>query len=509
MNIIIIIIIIIIILLILYLLKENLKYYKIIESYDNNAFIKKNGWDGIWINKEFNLYANFIQNNDKLIISLGNKDIENNFINNILNDLENNIENCPPNLFLGIGQLDYNRQNFILTEIKCSSTYKSEYLNLNNKMLEGSFENNIITLKSKGKNQVINLTKIDSLKNNTSDNNSFLNGTSYVDNNSLFLNQLPIIPKNYIDISKECEVGEPCMDISNGLNLTLFNGKNYNSCGIPKSNTDNTCNSTPNCVFYSPAPPGLKTCKNTDKNIINNINFSILNGQTKYQGNSLDLCNYLNLFTTSKCNSAILFYLKKNDDKNFDIKTLSYEYFGNKKDESSLIVQYDYMFKLFNKNLSSEINKGTNNLDPTIWQINYNPYKNDKNNKNLFNSCGFTLSTSINYNTSVKYIEYSDDDIYLSLFPNGLNKQLFLENVEIIEEKSTDLESTIILSANIRCNNGKYLIPSSKNKGFINNSNEITLKDEPEENSKWFIFGLTLNNFNNIINDINKLNINK
>ena len=78
-----------------------------------------------------------------------------------------------------------------------------------------------------------------------------------------------------------------------------------------------------------------------------------------------------------------------------------------------------------------------------------------------------------------------------------------------IEEKSNNSDYSIILSANIRCNNGKYLIPSSKNKGFINNSNEITLKDKPEEQSKWFIFGLTLNNFNNIINDINKLNINK
>jgi hypothetical protein len=507
MNIIIIIISIIIILLLLYIFLENSKYFKIIESYDNNVFLKKNGWDGIWNNKEFNLYVQFIQNNDKLIISLSNNIIENNILTNELS--KNNTNNCPVNLFLGICQLDSNRSNFVLKEIKCS-TYNSPYLNLNINMLKGQLNNNIITLTSTNKFQIINLTKIDTLTNNSNNNNSFLNSTSYVDNNSLFLNQLPIVPKNNVEITEEdCEVGEPCMDISNGLNVTVFNGKQYNACGKKTSPTNNICIDTPKCVFYSPSIDGLPTCSNTNKNIINNVNYSILKGQTKYNGNSLELCNYLNLFNTGKCNSVILFYLTKLDDKNFDIKTLSYEYFGNKQNESSLIVQYDYMFKLFNKNKSDDINKNTNKLDPNIWQINYNPFKNNKTNDNLFNSCGFTLNTSINYNTPTKYIEYSESDIYLSLYPNGINKQLYLENVEIIQEVDTDLKSLIILSANIRCNNGKYLIPSSKSKGFINNSTEVSLQMKPEENSKWFIFGLTLNNFNNIIGDIDNLNINK
>jgi hypothetical protein len=163
MNLILILLIIIIILSILYLYYRNTQYNKILESFDpsisynqsqnslstyfqdttdsddykdnKNIFneligdrkknsIKKNGWDGEWVNEQLFIDSTFIQNNDKILITLRNSNY-----NQILNSSgyhDNIVQSfdslnsstgtftCPYNLFIGIGQLNHKTNILIL-----------------------------------------------------------------------------------------------------------------------------------------------------------------------------------------------------------------------------------------------------------------------------------------------------------------------------------------------------------------------------------------------------------
>ena len=97
--------------------------------------------------------ANFIQNNDKLIISFKNTSINKVYYNNSKKPLSNTTiltdpSYCHDNVFIGIGQLNNNRKSFILVEIICNN-YINTDINISVNNLSGQLEGNIITLYSR------------------------------------------------------------------------------------------------------------------------------------------------------------------------------------------------------------------------------------------------------------------------------------------------------------------------------------------------------------------------
>jgi len=572
MNSLLIILIIIIILSILYLYYRNKQYNNILESFDNtqsalstyfqhtvdydsyatdqNMYHRTNlsqntinrSWDGVWFNKSLNIYAQFIQNNDKIIISLSNSSFDQIYdkINSInVNSSLGSIK-CFDNSFVGIGKLSNDLSKFNLIEILCNN-YSNPDLNLTINNFTGNLVNNTINLYSTGKGQVIPLT----LKSRYSYYNN------YVKNISPNTNTYPTIPNSeFVYEETPCVNSEPCMDKNHGLSVTTFNNLPYNACGRRSSTADNTCTDKPSCVFYSPAPDGMQTCS-FKSNVYDYMNFAPLSIQTQYTGNSLSICNFLNYFTVDKCNACIICYVT--DIGN--VYTLNYEFFGTGSGESNLTVQADMMDQILNNasstvgllsfyrnaiknktndqdlmngllftncienstdNLNSaQINScidkcksymnnyngpiGNNLLKPCVWQINYNPTK------NVLNSCPFILSTSQNYNTPIKYAEFNDDGTTnLSLFSGGLKQQLTFDKVNILKENTINSNTYVAMTSNLKAYNGLYLIPAMDDNGFYN-SNIIRLVETPPSNGKWLIIGFTLNNLNELSNIINNI----
>ena len=170
---------IIIILLIIYLYLNYYKYKKSIESFDipnsyynnqtslstyfqnnvdndvkhkqniyNNPIIKQNikyaGWNGLWMSKDDpNFNSAFLQNNDKLLISFSNTSLNQVYVNMLNDNFENSSDsnNCSNNLFLGIGQLNNERNSFNLIKIICN-TYINDSLTLTVNSLSGILSNN-------------------------------------------------------------------------------------------------------------------------------------------------------------------------------------------------------------------------------------------------------------------------------------------------------------------------------------------------------------------------------
>jgi hypothetical protein len=578
MNLLIVILIIIIILSIIYLLYRNKQYNYSLESFNNNTqsslstyfqntvdydsyktntnayhgnqsiqsiyhknqltqTIKKNVWDGLWENKELHIYVQFIQNNDRIIIAIGNSSFEqmNNKVKST--NIKSSIGSvkCYNNSFVGIGNLNNNFDKFILKEVLCSN-YSNPDLNLTINNFTGKIVDNIIQLHSMGKGQVIPLT----LKNKVPTYNNYSkkiapNTNTYpIINNSTFNNK-----------ENPCVNSKPCMDKSNGLSLTLYNNIQYNACGNPKSVKDNTCDDKPTCVFYSQESNGsdgsdvIEKC-NFKTAIFDYMNLLPLTIQTQYEKNSLLLCNHLEYFRPGKYNTCIICYVT--DIGN--VYTLNYEFFGTLHGESNLTVQCDIMDHKLNKPLlesgllpfyRNAIKNNTNRTDlmnglsftncegstcidkpisfinnyngpignillnPCVWNIN------NIKTENVLNSCPIILSTFSKYNTPIKYAEFNEDGTTsLSLFSGGLKQHLMFDKLTILNNDKEELNKYVIMTTNIKTNNGSYLIPSTDNNGFFN-SKVIRLVDKPLINGKWIIIGFRLFNLNTLTRIINNI----
>jgi len=572
MNSLLVILIIIIILSILYLYYRNKQYNNILESFDNtqsalstyfqntvdydsyatntNMFhgtsltknITSRPWDGIWENKQLSIYAQFIQNNDKVIISLSNSSFDqiyNKINSTTVNSTVGSVQ-CYVNSFVGIGRLNNDLSKFNLIEVLCNN-YSNPDLNLTINNLTGNLLNDTVNLYSTGKGQVIPLT----LRSRYSYYNDY---AKKVAPNT---NTYPTIPNSeFVYEEMPCVNSEPCMDKKNGLSITTYNNLPYNACGKQTSSTDNTCTGKPSCVFYSPAPNGMQTCSFKSA-VYDYMNYAPLSLQTQYAGNGLLLCDFLNYFTTDKCNSCIICYVTNIGN----VYTLNYEFFGTLPGESKLTVQSDMMDSVLNNSSSTigllpfyrnAVKNNTNQKDlmdgisftncienssqmlnseqvsncvntcnsymnnytgpignkllkPCIWQINYNPTK------NVLNSCPVILSTSQNYNTPMKYAEFNaNGTTSLSLYSGGLKQQLTLDKVNIIKENAKDSNTYVAMTANLKANNGLYLTPATDNNGFYN-SNVVRLVNTPPSNGKWLILGFTINNINDLPNLINNI----
>lgn len=610
----IIILIIFIIILVFYLVYKNIQEYKILEKFSNNSLstyfqnttdydsymknnnifdntkqpiiINNNKWNGLWQNEIIPINGNFIEVNDKIIVSLSNLSFTQLYRNNQNN--QNNPQ-CIPNIFIGIGQLNISKTGFYITNVICNN-YINDILGIGRSTqtsstsvyFSGMLNNNniILTPNITGSSQSITLTlKIDSNNNNIQ--------SDYIKQISPFFTYIPNSPNTEYDYVFNCPVGtNKCHNRDNGLEQS----NTYNACGTYNSYGSEDCSSSNvTCYINPPVNSDLPAC--TDYSINQSINYNAASYlMNSGGGNTLNVCSYLSNFSNSNCNSAILCYVSNVGD----VKSLSYQFFGTRSNESSLTTQYDMMNKVLNqhpttnlskyRNIISSINSstlpndiinlqpilnslsftncminnnnigitnnlitqcgttckqyvnnfnlsnGNNTLLPSIWNINF------ENNYNLVNSCGFELSTSQDSNTSIKYVNCNDDGtINLSLYKGGLNQKLYLENITILYSTnssqypspnivpigssatstapppSNNLQPpqpspSIIITANIRANNGLYLIPDSGNSGFSNNSTIIKLQQNPEPNSKWLILGFSLNSLDDLQTKIESFN---
>ena len=521
----------------------------------NTNIIAPVGWNGIYLDSNNNINAQFLQVNDKIIVVLSNY----NYSSLLSNNLINNVTQCT-NLFIGIGNLNANRTIFRITKSICNGfTDPTGILKIGpngspiNIYFTGQLNNNVnpytITLFP---NPSINSTSSITLSLNqaftgyTSDNYPFL--SPYMKQISPFLQENPTInmesePFEYSN--SICPVGTTaCNNTTSGYNTLSYdvNGQQYNGCC---NTTDNSLNCFFNITYTGNTPqPSYPICPDTfSLNYYQNYNSSsYLIGST---GNSLNICNTLNYFTNNSGIVAILCYVTNLTN----VQTLTYQFFGVGPNESSLTAQYDMMNQQLNgytgstgngslNNYRNNITSGIsltnciessnyNNLNemqsictntvnnyisknvppanvnttllPTVWQINSGQ------NYNIVNSCPFILNTSILYNTQttpIKYVECNDDGtINLSLNGGGNNQNLYMQDT-IVLNQGTAQNNYYAIATNIRANNGLYLVPSNDLSGFYNNSTAISLMDNPNPNGKWLILGFplsTLSDLNNII----------
>ena len=513
-----------------------------------NEVIKNAGWNGIWKTNDLALNAQFIQNNDKLIMSFSNISFDNIYSN--ITKIKNN---CLNNLFLGFGQLNKKRDKFILIKIICNN-YTNSSLILEKYKFSGKINDDSITLYSNNIPNNIIIKRISKLQFDSDDLNI---KNKYINSNSNFVNSLPVIPDSKFEYSQTiCPTGtSPCMDIQDGITVTTYDNLNYNACGKKMSGTNN-CEGTPNCVLYDTGIGSIPSCS-INKKTYDYMNYSAFTNITQTTGNSLNICyDYLKYFP-DLCNACLFCYITNLGT----VLTLNYQYFGNLSDQNNLTVQNDIMNDYLNNsdlnigllskyrniisnNDTSNIEENINALSftnivendninnycndiitkstlkskdyvnsyqavptntkysPCIWQINAN----DKTQYNLLNSCPITISTSQNYDTSVKHIEYDNDgNTGLSLYSGGTNQQFILENMKIIKKNNDMSSSSVAITTNIKGNNGLYLVPTTSSNGFSNNSNLVNMIAEPEENGKWLILGFTQNSMADLLSTIKKI----
>jgi hypothetical protein len=506
----------------------------------NSFHVKDNKWNGIWRDNDNNVNAQFLEVNDKVIIVLSNSDITN-------IDLSGNSPECT-NLFIGIGNLNHNKNIFIVAKVICNS-YQNNILRIGSdsglcfsgeiKHIDKIPNNSTIMLYpcELGNNvNKITLSLYKRFEGYTEENYPRLSG--YLNKIAPFIQENPIISGDdvfkYTD--KVCPTNTtPCKDTKSGYNDLTYeiDGKEYNAC----CNKDN--NRTTNCFYNmeftgSGNVPSIPKCPNTPTlNYYNNYSSSFYLQGTN-GGNSLNICDYLDFFTNTPGNVAILCYVT--NLKN--VQTLSYQFFGVKEGENALTTQYDIMnsklnskdgsldnyrngFNIFkgvsmtncieesNKNnavetilecvsnLDNDIKKNippnniNNTILPTIWEINSGQTY------NLVNSCPFTLNTSILYNTKstpIKYIECNDDgNINMSVNNGGNNQNLYMRDIAVLNTGLPNSNNYYAIATNIVSNKGLYLIPEDNVSGFYNNSTVVNLSNTPNLNGKWLILGFTLN----------------
>ena len=362
MNSLLILLIIIITLSIAYLYYRNLQYNKILESFDNtqsslstyyqntvnydkyqtdkNIYnkvkTKKNlphsPWNSIWKNDGSSIYGQTILLNDKLILGLSNSSLS-----QIVNETQSD-ESCPPNLLLGICQLNQLKNIFTLKKILCNN-YTNSSLNLAEGKLSGAIKDKTLTLYSNGISTQIQLT-IDSPI--TYESSTFYKQSNFVKMLSPYVSDYPIVsPSKYSTSNYICTTGTPCQLKNAGFGPS-FNDMDTNACGTTQSASDNTCVGNPICVFYSPAPQGFTTCQYAT-DTFDYMNFPAFTAMTAMEGNRLQTCSYLNYFD-KKFNSAILCYVT---DIGI-VQSLNYEFFGAMENESALTMQVDIMNEVLN-----------------------------------------------------------------------------------------------------------------------------------------------------------------
>lgn len=483
--------IIIIILTSLYLYMRYAKYQKVLESFDNintvqptqsslatyfqnnvdkdilykkniynnptiNPVFKNAGWNGIWRTiDDPNFNSAFIQNNDKLLILFSNSSLNSQFSNMVnSNELPSiNSKNCPSNSFLGVAQLNSNRNIFNLTNIICNN-YINNNLNLSVNELSGTLSDDkkSIQLFSTGKNNInlyryyvyetkenniingndlengtITNKSLDECKNLCNDNNnckgfSFQNSTNNCYLKSNTLNQS--INNDYSSYIKEPHLINDLPDSDNYINSVSPFVNNYSQIPLnqlyyeEKYCTGNTkpCYDKSNGIALT-TYDGLKynacgtptsstdnTCVETPSCMISNdiINgipkcnksyqfIDYMNNSTAFAAISQKTGGTLNICETIKIIKKCNSFIICYISNIGNVSTLNYQFFGSLPEESSLTVQTDIMNQLLN-NGNTKIG-----LLPFYRNIIING-SSDKN--NIINALSFTNCLENNNNTN-------------------------------------------------------------------------------------------------------------
>lgn len=537
----------------------------------NTNIVYNSNWNGVWSNEENYLYAQFIEQNDKLIIAFSNNSFNNLYSTlNAPNSQYDSESLDEGNLFIGIGILNSNKTIFNLQSV-IANGYINSTLGLGesgnpNPSFSGTINNNIIRLYSTNNAQITLILVSKYSDSNNPSSYPYLN--KYIQSIAPFITSYPDVPNTeytYEENSICPDNLNPCINTGSGTGVISYNGSLINAC----CNTDNTvnCNITP--VTDSP----LSACQmpNSSSIVNNYINYSATANLQNVLGSNLTICSILNNFSKNSFyhfNSAILCYVTNLGN----VQTLNYQFFGSMPEQSTLTVQYDIMNNILN-NLSTTVqtseesdveilnnlplyrntitnynsttsdmtvvnngismtncienntvagspsnitnscinscknyinsyvqSKSNAKLMPSVWQINYNVSDNFNTSGNLTNDCAFTLSTSENYSTPVKYVEYNNNGTTsLSLYQGGNQQKLFMENANVINK----INNIVVITTNLRANNGLYLLPSSSYGGFSNNSNIITLSVSPNPNGKWFVIGFSLYDMDNLLSMLN------
>ena len=281
------------------------------------------------------------------------------------------------------------------------------------------------------------------------------------------------------------------------------------------------------------------------------INRKFSTGLTQGFTNSLG-CDYLQNFNQGMYNCCILLYV--NDLHS--VESLSYEYFGQgdgksnltmQNDISSIIIEpllkkykgyitgsntdnsqlqqalsltncfstkdsittYSDLLNSCKTNLVTEIESKTNNTVqsnklPMVWSINKVANAN-------YAPCTFSISSSKLYTKESQWQKFAEFDpnhnkTKMSLYEGGTNQVINLENATILTESNGSTSTTsgintdhILVSGNLKTSNPKkFLIPSKVKSGFYNDSSIINLKNSPNDNGKWIMFGFHLMNIQNL-----------
>ena len=360
-----------------------------------------NQWDGIWSSPSSNIYSQLIAVNDILLIAMSNSNLSEVISQN---NTKNNY-NCTANLFLGIGQLNIEKTNFILKKILCNN-YVNQSLNFVVNGMSGYISNNAVTLYSSNNSITIGLIKIDKI---IFDSDSFYKQSNFLKLFSPFIKNYPIMTRSTYSLSDSvCTNSSECKVTNMGLG-DAFENSDSNACGNPVSATDNTCRGTPNCIFYSPAPNGYTTCTITNT-ITDYMNFSGLNLMSLQNGDTLEACSYLNYFGKNGFNSCIICYVSGYNT----VHTLNYQFFGTLPDESTLTLQKDVvhdillsksgLVKLFRDKISSGSDDNSLDGDAILYEVTNPNFTNYTVNYSINNSSSFTGQiNTITYHMEVTY----------------------------------------------------------------------------------------------------------
>jgi hypothetical protein len=525
-------------------------------SFYNRSSIKVK-WNGIWIGD--NIYSQFLQNNDLLIISFSNNQV----LDGSLMGIDNNYELViPPNLSdyifsftitylssssiklkitvvneqytsipdgLSIKIYSINNTSNIVKIIGASNTKTNEIV-INNDI--GESNNKVIFMEQKKcfKNSFVGIGQLNEKRNYFILRKIFCN--NYInDNINIGINQFSgYINDSYNEIQLFSD-GKPAP-----IKLRLKEPFVFNSNNYPIKNT-----------FIDKMMDNINTLPIVPKDTYDYMNFMPITALVNNDGNNLYVCDYLRYI--NRCNAFIIGYI----DRLGNFKTLNTQFFGIDKSKNNLTLQSDIMNSYFNDpskvtsvlkyyrdvinsgnnvneirkavSLTSCLDKNNTNYNvpsnlfnkckdniknyiqnferiendkymPQVWQINKGKIQ------NMVSYCPVNISTFDGYSTVIKYVEYNGGNIYLSPVNGGLNQQLLFENINILNYSS--INGTLLMNTNIKTLNNYYLIPSQES-GFSENSNILRLSPEIKEDGKWLILGFNLNKITDLVTTLNNI----
>jgi hypothetical protein len=380
-------------------------------------------------------------------------------------------ELCFPNSFLGIGKLNIKKNYFILSKIICNN-YNNDNMNLKINKFSGYLQsdNSKITLYSDEISNPIILTLKTSLI-------SKPDLTNFIDN----VSKLPIIPQDNFEKKNG--------DIYNYMNFMPTNAL------INNGESSYICNYSQYflkfnayIIVYVNNLGNVRTLNNQFFNINDNnlvVNYDIMNTYFNDPYKKLNLLNkYRSIINTGTDSDGI---------SNAISLTNCLE--NNSFNDSSNITSPSQLFSTCLTNIKNSISKfeqiNNDKYMPFVWNI------------NTSKNCNITINTfKKGYSTPIKYIEYDEKNLYLSLYNEGLNKQLSLDNSNLLKYDN----NILLITANIKTLNNNYLVPNDV-QGLLKDSSVINLSPTLDANGKWLILGFSLDNLNNLTSVLDNLSI--